>query len=808
MRKGAIVIALLLILQLLYVTIPLSETSPGSWQYCWALRIENPNSFILQNRSFKIVLNTKKLVELGYLSPDLSDLRFTANMKPPDDPEAVLIPYWIEPGTENTESTIIWLKPLNLKNGTNYIYMWGGNPDAVSESDVDSVFEERIGNLELFYRFEEGSGTTVYDYSGKNRHGTIYTGGNATEPWGWVEGGVNFTGYVDQDTSTKYFDGSVDSDYSWDWNNKGTWAVIFYLKDPPCNAPHSQIISNWQSTFSLWGNKTEDSEIFQFAGMFTANGTTNWYTHNIDIRPFQNAVGVVKTVIYYDGNNINMTILLPNGTTVSVQKTGYTENTRPAADLFLAEWNEEARNYLTGGVGYIIFYEFFATLSVLTNDQISKFFEYEVYGTLNYPGYVLLYNRTGEDPLLNTTPELKIDLRDYDNNPVTYEDIIAYILNDTIRLSPLDIINSTYSWKGLPEGNYTVNAFFKGTLLLDVVTDTNLTVTIPAKYIEGYMNKSLISNVNFTLSDLYPKFPFTDYRILLNGSGKFKLYINYRVAELPTPLIVSNITDLSYTWDGNYLVLSGTLSSTGEINITDRYKLSLTIKDRLGNYLPITLYVNTTKYTGYSIVDLLQVENYTIILPLREDGFEFYAYTDGYNETERSITMDRNMAFTIEYRVPTKMNVTFVKTGETEDYVTGYFEAELLDYYDDPVPYRNVTLVLEWGGGTYKKFFTGITDSHGVFTTPVLELYRDETYTVSGSFEGDDIYVGTTTQTGVQVEAPPEEEEVIAPYGWEVYYIMFALVGIIVTCIVVLVVLKLLKKSMVARPKKYLRVGS
>ena len=562
-------------------------------------------------------------------------------------------------------------------------------------------------------------------------------------------------------------------------------------------------------SFTFGVNKTGNYIRIGFNGDFYVNGTRpGWIGVAFNIYNYQNVIGInkVKAIMTYDGDKLNLTVKLPNGTVTSGQKIGFEGAARPARKLFLCEWNDNT-DVTDGGEAYVILWEVFLVSPPLSNDQISKLLKYEIYGTLNYPGYVLLYNRTGEDPILNMTPELKIDLRDYDDNPVTYENILVYILNDTIRLSPLDIVGTTYSWRGLREGR--INILFKDTLLFDVVTDTNLTITIPAKYVEGYMNKSLISNVNFTISDLYPKFPFTNCRLLLNGSGKFKLYINYRdTPRLPIPLIITNITDLNYAWDGNYLVLSGTLSSTGEINITDCYKLSLTIKDRLGNYLPITLYVNTTKYTGYSIEDLLQIEKYTIILPLREDGFEFYAYTDGYNKTERTITMDRNIAFTIEYRVPTKMNITFVKAGETEDYVSGYFEVEVLDHYNDPVPYRNVTLVLEWGGGTYKKFFTGITDSHGVFTTPVLELYRDETYTISGSFEGDDIYVGTTTQTGVQVEALPEEEEVIAPYGWEVYYMMFVLVGIIVACIVVLVVLKLLKKSMVARPKKYLRVGS
>jgi len=335
-------------------------------------------------------------------------------------------------------------------------------------------------------------------------------------------------------------------------------------------------------------------------------------------------------------------------------------------------------------------------------------------------------------------------------------------------------------------------------------TDTNLVkskLELGVNYPKiEYKPKIIVSDRPFNLVDLLPKLPMS--RITIETDVGAKLILDYSLHP-PTSFIIEGGKLISYS--NGIAVIE---AESNKINVTDLYKMNILIRDRLKRYLPIELYINTTKYKGYSISELFPVENYTIKIPNRWNGFEFYAYTDGYNETDRTITMDKSISFTIEYRVPTKMNITFVKTGETEDYVSGYFEVEVLDYYDEPVPNRNVTLILEWAGGTYRKIFTGMTDLHGVFTTTVVELYRDETYTVSGSFEGDDVYVGSTTQTGVQVAALPEEEEVVAPYGWEVYYIMFAFVGIIVVCIVILVALKLLRKSMVTRPRRYLRVGS
>jgi len=418
--------------------------------------------------------------------------------------------------------------------------------------------------------------------------------------------------------------------------------------------------------------------------------------------------------------------------------------------------------------------------------------------------------------------EFSIKLRDLNEKIIDYEDIILVLINKTngkvvkkVNATGRDILNFVTLWAC----NYTIKLEFKDIAIrirdftLNITTDgTLLNITCPTREIptdyRGF-NRSLIVNEGFSITsveDLNPKYPFSRKRIILNGSGTFKLYIDYISSPIPERVVVeSNVTDLKYYWDGNYLVLTGSLSSIGEVNIADLYELKLTVVDRLKRYLPVELYIDTTKFKGYSISKLFPVDDYTIKMPFKWNGFEFYAYTDGYNRTERSITMDKSRSFVVEYRVPTRINITFVKVGEAEDYITGYFKAELLDYYNDPVPNRNVTFLLEWGGGTHKKIFMEKTDPYGVFTTPVLRLYRGETYTVSGSFEGDDVYVGTTAQTELQVEALPEEE--VAPYGWEVYMI-YAFVGVIVVCIIVLIALKFFKKSLITMPRRYLRVGS
>jgi len=386
-----------------------------------------------------------------------------------------------------------------------------------------------------------------------------------------------------------------------------------------------------------------------------------------------------------------------------------------------------------------------------------------------------------------------------------------------ISFTPTIEFYNLTTWESLANGTlYEVPAqeetiikiSYKGmesTRTISLLEDINITAILAYDTFVDYRNKSreIIANTSTIYEDISPKFPYSKIRVLLNGTGKFKLLINY--STLPADVLIeSNVSDLKYYWNENYLVLTGSLSSTGEINVAELYELKLTIIDRLKNYLSIELYINTTKYKGYSISDLLSVENYTIKIPFRWNGFEFYAYTDGYNKTERIITMDENIAFTIEYRVPTRVNITFVKTGETEDYVTGYFEVEVLDYYGNPVSNRNVTVILEWAGGTYRKIFTGTTDLRGVFTTSVTELYRDETYTVTGSFEGDDIYVGSTTESEVQVEALPEEEvEEISL--WDIYkYHIYGII-ILIVILIILGIIAILKRTrkIIREEKRY-----
>ena|GEM_PF-4355267 len=93
---------------------------------------KNPNS--LTNYQVSFTLDTASLISQGKMRSDCGDLRFT------DSDGSTLLSYWIESGI-NTPSTRIWIKvPSIPASSTKTIYVYYGNPSAVSQSNGKSTF--------------------------------------------------------------------------------------------------------------------------------------------------------------------------------------------------------------------------------------------------------------------------------------------------------------------------------------------------------------------------------------------------------------------------------------------------------------------------------------------------------------------------------------------------------------------------------------------------------------------------------------------------------------------------------------------
>lgn len=106
---------------------------------------------------------------------DFEDLRFV------DAYDGELLSAWNE-STVNGDYCEVWLK----LGSTLEVIMYYGNPDASPYWDIDAVFVDVIGGVVLALPMDEGSGSTVYDYSGNDNDGVF-----ANNPE-WVSEGVYF----------------------------------------------------------------------------------------------------------------------------------------------------------------------------------------------------------------------------------------------------------------------------------------------------------------------------------------------------------------------------------------------------------------------------------------------------------------------------------------------------------------------------------------------------------------------------------------------------------------------------------------
>ena len=398
---------------------------------------------------------------------------------------------------------------------------------------------------------------------------------------------------------------------------------------------------------------------------------------------------------------------------------------------------------------------------------------------------------------------------DVDSRVVNYEDLVLWLVNKTSGAVIKELAGNTlFSLDNLWAGNYSVVVKFKDVVIgtkdfeLNITTDASA-IDIPCtmRILKDYrgLNRSIVYEHDKQLMDvesLSTKYPYSRMKFLLNGTGSFKLYINYR-GDLPTKVrVVGNVTSLKYYWDGNYLVITGTLGSVRELNITDLYKVRLEIYDRLGNLMPswVYVYINETKYSGSVVEDYYYPEDYVVELPKTINGFKFYGFFDGYNETTRAISINNSdVTLRVWYRVPTTVKevksyqvaslwwIPFIK--QDSDRVKVYVEGYLLDYYGYGVPNRPIAINITDVELGFTWTINVTTDATGYFRTPILELVRGRIYRIDVDYSGDDIYIGSYSTMEIKPEELPTAP--VAPEIPTEYYIMAVVVVLIIIGIAV-----------------------
>lgn len=138
---------------------------PG-WQYVTAINISNPNAAAYSDFEVRDSINTLALISAGKMKADGGDIRFT-------DTQCNPLHYYVERGI-NTNGTIIWINIPSLPaNGTATVYMFYGNPSALSQSTGNKTF--------AFYEgFDNNTLGRFIDECGSGPYSATFSGGIAT----------------------------------------------------------------------------------------------------------------------------------------------------------------------------------------------------------------------------------------------------------------------------------------------------------------------------------------------------------------------------------------------------------------------------------------------------------------------------------------------------------------------------------------------------------------------------------------------------------------------------------------------------
>jgi|GEM_PF-1590925 len=264
--------------------------SLDGWQYYRQITInntQNPNNLI--DYQILVTLDTRTLISQGKMRSDCGDIRFT------DSDRTTLLNYWVESGTCNTSNTHIWVKvPLIPGNSNKTIYLWYGNPNAISLSNGDLVFEF----------FDDFNGNTL-----------------DTSKW-TVNGYVGFRGI--------FYNVSNSILTIWSDNN---WRILRMNRN---FGPNDMIVievkfsktadSDWHTNFLIQHNS--DNNRFGFVdigysglnmGVYYMVNSINYYPKNFGL--FSNNVWYISRIIKKNSTTLYVDALASNRTLINSYET-------------------------------------------------------------------------------------------------------------------------------------------------------------------------------------------------------------------------------------------------------------------------------------------------------------------------------------------------------------------------------------------------------------------------------------------------------------------------------------------------------
>jgi hypothetical protein len=158
-----------------------SETSSqlSGWRYELPVTIRNNSETQLNGYAVPMILNTRALVNAGYMASDGRDIRFASNCG------SGLIDYLLEKYM-NTDSTRIWVKISSLNsNSSTTVFLYMGNPSAAdasslslfdgpysSTNNVVVPFTSTVSNCQRGFRFSPSTDILVTHFGKRTPNST------------------------------------------------------------------------------------------------------------------------------------------------------------------------------------------------------------------------------------------------------------------------------------------------------------------------------------------------------------------------------------------------------------------------------------------------------------------------------------------------------------------------------------------------------------------------------------------------------------------------------------------------------------
>jgi len=305
---------------------------------------------------------------------DSGDLRFT------DNDGITLLPFWVETvtGTSPNRVAYCWVKVAKDLSINRNIYCYYGNPNAENVSDITNIFIRIIDGaqpLKGSWHFDEGSGTTAYDTSGNNNHGTLYNGPT------WVNGKFKYALRFDG------VDDYVEVPHSASLNPIYQISIEgwFYWLGPTTQSAQNGIRKQNQYLLFYWDNNT------YFVNTFAIRSAGTWYYINLgDIR-YEIMNQWTHWVGTFDGKVLKLYI--NNVLRGSLTYTGTIDQTYNPLQI----GREPYGWFYNGIIDEIRIYN-----RALTAEEISYLYNYHGYTTPNYPGKVLVKKYVSPEPAFSS----------------------------------------------------------------------------------------------------------------------------------------------------------------------------------------------------------------------------------------------------------------------------------------------------------------------------------------------------------------------------------------------------------------------